>query len=87
MSEHVRRGAFLDEGVAVPGEMGDDDYVLKEFHCQECGEPVGVRCRANEAAYVRLGCPCGAVELGLRIADIVADGIDEWTGEYPERDP
>jgi len=36
---HDVRNAFLAEDVSVPGEMTDEDFILKEYCCQNCGEP------------------------------------------------
>jgi len=59
------------------------------YRCRECDSRIYLRCRADEPAYVRLGCDCGAVELGLRIArtvdgDLERDGIGQWIDIQPE---
>jgi len=83
MGEHIRRGATLERDVDVPGDMSDDGFVLGEHYCTECDSQVYLRARSREAAYVRLGCDCGAASLALRIADVVEgdlerNGIELW---------
>jgi len=83
MSEHVSRGVFAEEDVDVPGDALDDGYVMGDYHCRDCDTLVRLRCREGEHAYVRLGCDCGAVSVGLRIAqqidgDLERGGVEKW---------
>lgn len=90
MNQHVRRGAHLVENCDVPGEWDADDVVIGEYYCQECDSPIQLRARAGEAAYVRLGCDCGRVELAIRLArvidgDLEQEGIGLWERRSVER--
>ncbi len=83
MSEHIARGAFAESDVDVPGDILDDGHVLGDYYCTKCDTLIRLRAREGEHAYVRLGCECGASELGLRIAqqvdgDVERDGISNW---------
>jgi len=83
MKDHVRRGATLFTDVDVPKDTLDDGCILGDYHCVECDALIRLRSREGEYAYVRLGCECGAVELGLQLAleidgDLDRDGITTW---------
>ena len=87
MSDHVSRGMFIDENMDVPGDILDDGNVMGDYYCKECDSLIRLRVREGEHAYVRLGCDCGALEVGLRIAqeidgDIERDGINKWERRY-----
>lgn len=85
--DHIMRGVHLVEDCDVPGEWDADDRVLGEYYCRDCESPIRLRARVGEAAYVRLGCDCGAVELALRIAGGVDGGLeDEGIEQWERRD-
>lgn len=88
MNEHIRRGATIETDLNVPGDVLDDGHVMHEHYCTDCDSAIRLRAREGEHAYVRLGCDCGAVELALRIADIIEgdlerDGIEKWGTKDP----
>jgi len=91
MTGHVRRGATIKRDEDVPGDVLDDGFVIHEHHCKDCQSAIKLRAREGEHAYVRLGCDCGAVELALRIADIVdgdleREGIEQWVRKRPHEE-
>jgi len=82
-TEHVKRGAtkVTDRETEYDWSAREDGGINSVWVCRECNQPLEIRQRRGNDAYVSIECECCAESLDLRIADIFDFEMETWDTE------